>query len=77
MLYPPAHTMARERRPGLSYSCGLSRADCPLAAASQGIALGGSFSDRFTTEPERFTYIPFGAGQRICIGAGFAIQKQF
>jgi cytochrome P450 len=31
--------------------------------------------ERFTTEPARFTYIPFGAGQRICIGATFATTE--
>jgi Cytochrome P450 len=52
-LYPPAHTMAREPivpdyNTWSPYSCGLSRAHCSLAAASQGIALGsaGSFQSR-------------------------------
>ena len=31
--------------------------------------------DRFKTEPPRFCYIPFGAGQRICIGAAFAMTE--
>jgi cytochrome P450 len=31
--------------------------------------------DRFALEPPRFTYIPFGAGPRICIGAAFAMAE--
>ena len=31
--------------------------------------------DRFAIEPPRFTYIPFGAGPRICIGAAFAMAE--
>ena len=31
--------------------------------------------DRFLTAPQRFSYLPFGDGPRICIGASFALQE--
>jgi cytochrome P450 len=82
-LYPPAHTMAREPI-APDYVLGQhipARAIVLIAPwllhrkASLWPEPHRFNPDRFTTEPPRFSYIPFGAGQRICIGAAFAMTE--
>jgi cytochrome P450 len=86
-LYPPAHTLARQaiapdelcghyiparaavlivpwllhRKPSL-----WERPDCFEPER---------FSPEHTSARQRFAYIPFGAGPRICIGAAFAMEE--
>ena len=82
-LYPPAHTMAREPI-APDYILGHRiPAGALVLIVPWLIHRKASLWDqphrfnpeRFTTEPARFTYIPFGAGQRICIGATFAMTE--
>jgi cytochrome P450 len=82
-LYPPAHTMARQpisadtilghRIPAgsvvLIVPWLLHRKSSLWEEPNRFIP------ERFAVDPPRFTYIPFGAGQRICIGAAFAMTE--
>ena len=82
-LYPPAHTMAREPiAPDYILGHRIPAGAIVLIApwllhrkASLWDQPHRFNPDRFATEPPRFTYIPFGAGQRICIGAAFAMTE--
>jgi cytochrome P450 len=82
-LYPPAHTMAREPI-AADYLLGQRiPAGAIVLIAPWLLHRKASLwpephcfnPDRFATEPPRFSYIPFGAGQRICIGAAFAMAE--
>jgi cytochrome P450 len=82
-LYPPAHTMAREPI-APDYILGHRiPAGALVLIVPWLIHRKASLWDqphrfnpeRFTTEPPRFDYIPFGVGQRICIGAAFAMTE--
>jgi len=82
-LYPPAHTMAREPiAPDYILGHRIPAGAIVLIApwlihrrASLWEHPHRFKPERFTAEPPRFTYIPFGAGQRICIGAAFAMTE--
>jgi cytochrome P450 len=82
-LYPPAHTIAREPI-APDYILGHRiPAGAIVLIVPWLIHRKASLWDqphrfnpeRFTAEPPRFSYIPFGAGQRICIGAAFAMTE--
>ena len=82
-LYPPAHTMARE--PIAADDVLGQRIPASAIVLISPWLLHRKASlwpdphrfnpDRFASEPPRFSYIPFGAGQRICIGATFAMTE--
>jgi cytochrome P450 len=82
-LYPPAHTMAREPIAADEVLGRRIPAGAIVLIAPWLLHRKASLwhephrfdPDRFTTEPARFSYIPFGAGQRICIGAAFAMTE--
>jgi cytochrome P450 len=82
-LYPPAHTMARE--PIAADEILGSRIAAGSIVLISPWLLHRKASlwpephrfnpERFAAEPPRYSYIPFGAGQRICIGATFAMTE--
>jgi cytochrome P450 len=82
-LYPPAHTMAREPIAadyilGHRIPAGAIVLIVPWLLHRKALLWNQPHRfhpDRFAIEPRRFTYIPFGAGQRICIGAAFAMTE--
>jgi cytochrome P450 len=82
-LYPPAHTMAREPIApdyllGHRIPAGAIVLIVPWLLHRKASLWNQPHRfnpDRFAIEPPRFTYIPFGAGQRICIGAAFAMTE--
>src|SRR6516162_9009818 len=82
-LYPPAHTMAREPI-AVDYVLGQRIPPGAIVLIAPWLLHHKASlwpephrfnPDRFMTEPPRFSYIPFGAGQRICIGAAFAMTE--
>ena len=82
-LYPPAHTMAREPI-AVDYVLGQRIPPGAIVLIAPWLLHRKASlwpephrfnPDRFMTEPPRFSYIPFGAGQRICIGAAFAMTE--
>jgi cytochrome P450 len=82
-LYPPAHTMAREPIAPDYILGNRIPAGAVVLISPWLIHRRASLWDhphrfipeRFTAEPPRFTYITFGAGQRICVGAAFAMTE--
>jgi cytochrome P450 len=82
-LYPPAHTMAREPIApdyilGQRIPAGAIVLIVPWLLHRKASLWDQPHRfnpDRFAIEPRRFTYIPFGAGPRICIGANFAMTE--
>lgn len=82
-LYPPAHTMAREPIApdyvlGHRIPAGVLILIVPWLLHRKASLWDEPHRfnpDRFKTDPPRFSYIPFGAGQRICIGAAFAMTE--
>jgi cytochrome P450 len=82
-LYPPAHTMAREPI-AADEILGSRIAPGSIVLISPWLLHRKASlwpephrfnPERFTAEPPRYSYIPFGAGQRICIGAAFAMTE--
>ncbi len=82
-LYPPAAFLARTaQRPDTLLGREVRPQDTiilPIYALHRHHALWrnpDAFDpDRFLSTPTRFSYLPFGDGPRICIGASFALQE--
>ncbi|MBC7735829.1 MAG: cytochrome P450 [Candidatus Saccharibacteria bacterium] len=82
-LYPPAGFLARTAQaPGTLVGREVRRGDTvilPIYALHRHHLLWDNpdvFDPaRFETQPPRFSYLPFGDGPRICIGASFALQE--
>ena len=82
-LYPPAAFLARTaQKPDTLCGREVRKNDTiilPIYALHRHHALWANPDafdpDRFLTQPTRFSYLPFGDGPRICIGASFALQE--
>ena len=82
-LYPPAAFLARTAlKPDTLCGRAVRAGDTivlPIYALHRHHALWSNPDafdpDRFLTAPTRFSYLPFGDGPRICIGASFALQE--
>ena len=82
-LYPPAAFLARTaQKPDTLVGRAVRPGDTiilPIYALHRHHALWenpDAFDpDRFLTAPTRYTYLPFGDGPRVCIGASFALQE--
>ena len=82
-LYPPAAFLARTaQKPDTLCGRDVRKNDTiilPIYALHRHHALWqnpDAFDpDRFLTPPTRFSYLPFGDGPRVCIGASFALQE--
>ncbi len=82
-LYPPAAFLARTAQKADTLLGREVRAQdtviLPIYALHRHHALwqnpDGFDPARFLTAPQRFSYLPFGDGPRICIGASFALQE--
>ncbi|GAA4216273.1 cytochrome P450 [Sagittula marina] len=82
-LYPPAGMVSRTAR-AADELCGreIRKSDTviiPIYALHRNHLLYDSphafRPDRWEQKPERYAYLPFGDGPRICIGASFALQE--
>lgn len=82
-LYPPAALVSRTaQKPDVLSGRAVQKGDTvmiPIYALHRHKRLWDRpdcfFPDRWTNKPERFAYLPFGDGPRICIGANFALQE--
>ena len=85
-LYPPAFSLVREaRQPDRLGEVEVQKGALVVIAPwvlhrhrRHWVDPDGFRPERFSpgaTPPERFTYLPFGAGPRVCIGAQFALTE--
>lgn len=87
-LYPPAHTLGWRQALGDDEFCGTKIPKGSIVTISPWVLhrhrllwdkpdefLPERFSKENRTRRSRFSYIPFGVGPRVCIGAAFSVQE--